>query len=115
MQPIYFTLEPNLPLMIIPDTQAHLDGHTIITQTYHLYRQLEKAFANQMHQRENHLGLNKDKDPNYMGYLTFEVAGRVYSYTADGYEDLSSDEVEQIIEYLNVFRDNPPMWPQQNF
>lgn len=109
MQPIYFTVGNNLPLLIIPDTQAHLDGHTIITHTYHLYRQPEDTLSRKLFQLDDYLGVNKDKNPNYMGYLTFDVPGKAYSYTGDGQTNLSPEELEELIDYLNFLRDNPPM------
>ncbi len=41
MLPINFTLRPTLSFIITPDTQAHLDGHTIITRTYHTHKKDE--------------------------------------------------------------------------
>ena len=38
MKPIFITVGSALPLMILPDTEAHLDGHPVITYTYSLYR-----------------------------------------------------------------------------
>jgi hypothetical protein len=37
MSPLFITLENNKHLMIIPDTQAHLDGHEVITYMYSIY------------------------------------------------------------------------------
>jgi hypothetical protein len=37
MKTLNFTLDGNLKVMVIPDTQAHLDGHTIITHTYSVF------------------------------------------------------------------------------
>jgi hypothetical protein len=115
MQPIYFTVGTDLSLMIIPDTQAHLDGHTIITQTYHLYQETEDALGRKLFRPDDYSGVNKDKNPAYMGYLTFDVPGRVYSYTGDGHSNLSPTALEKLIDYLNMLRNNPPMWPKQDF
>lgn len=38
MKALYFTVAQDLQLMVIPDTQAHLNGHTIITRTYSIFR-----------------------------------------------------------------------------
>ena len=37
MKPIFFTVDNSLPLKIIPDTQAHLDGHTVIAYNYNVF------------------------------------------------------------------------------
>jgi len=38
IKPIYLTVG-EYRLLTIPDTQAHLDGHTVVTHTYQIYRQ----------------------------------------------------------------------------
>ena len=45
-----------------------------------------------------------------MGYITFEQPGCLFTYTADGMTELSSDEVEEIIEQISEYRDTPSMW-----
>jgi len=111
MHPIYFNIGLETPLMIMPDTQAHLNGHTIITRTYHIYKQT-KDIADLTPASVHNLGLNKNTEPGYMGYITFDVPGRAFTYTADGKTDLSSDEVMEVIEHINAFRDNPGLWPK---
>ncbi|MEO3407331.1 hypothetical protein AAFN85_25660 [Mucilaginibacter sp. CAU 1740] len=112
MVPIYFTLSPQLSLIIIPDTQAHLDGHTIITRTYHIHKK-DESLSREFYRNLEILGINHNDEPSYMGYLTFDVPGRIYSYTRDGDLTLSSDEIEELIEQLNEVRENPGMWPRQ--
>ncbi|WP_262492940.1 hypothetical protein [Mucilaginibacter pineti] len=34
MEPQHFKLRPALPLMIIPGTLAHIDGHPVLIRTY---------------------------------------------------------------------------------
>jgi len=109
MHPIYYNLGLDLPLMIIPDTQAHLDGHAIITHTYHIYKHIPDPGFIRSH--ENILGVNRNNDPDYMGYITFDVPGKAFSYTADGNIDLETGQVQEIIEHLNHYRDNPRLWP----
>lgn len=38
MQPIYLHVDNKLPLMIIPDSVAHIDGHPALTYTYVIYK-----------------------------------------------------------------------------
>jgi hypothetical protein len=109
MHPIYYTIGAQLPLMIIPDTQAHLNGHTIITRTYDIFKHLPDAEKVQQH--ESILKVDNSTDPNYMGRLIFDIPGKLYNYEADGNIDLTADEVEELIEHLNHYRDNPSIWP----
>jgi len=108
MKPIYFTIGKKLPLMIIPDSQAHLNGHTILTYTYSIFK--NPAGKNEYLNKESTLHTEKKHDPNYMGYITFEQPGKLFTYTADGSENLTSDEVEETIEYISHYRDTPKMW-----
>lgn len=96
--------------MVIPDTQAHLNGHAIITYTYSIFRDTGRAAAELEKSKSGELHLTKHNDPDYMGYITFEDPGKLFTYTADGKEDLTADQVEQAIEHISHYRDNPNLW-----
>ena len=100
--------------MIIPDTQAHLDGHTIITHTYSVFKDMGTGNPLFARSKENTLHLEEIKDPNYFGYITFEMPDKLFSYTADGSLELNTDEVEQVIEFLSDVRSNPELWRHFN-
>ncbi|WP_342647478.1 hypothetical protein [Mucilaginibacter sp. CSA2-8R] len=109
MSALFFHID-DLSLMVIPDTQAHLNGHAVITYTYSIFKDtglkttgLEKSKSGELH-------LVKHNDPDYMGYITFEDPGKLFTYTADGNEDLTADQVEQVIENISHYRDNPDLW-----
>ena len=107
MQPIFFTIGADLPVMVIPDSQAHIDGHPVLTYTYSIYRNNK---LNQQGNIESNLHLAKNTNPDYMGYITFEQPGKLFTYTADGQQELHSDEVQEIIEMITHHRDTPGMW-----
>jgi hypothetical protein len=110
MQPLFFTVGTDLPLMIIPDSQAHVDGHPVLTYTYSVYKN-EKTYTNaSLVNIEKELHLTKHTNPDYMGYITFEQPGKLFTYTADGKQDLESEEVQEIIEMISHYRDNPQLW-----
>lgn len=110
MTPLFFTLENNLRLMIIPDTLAHVDGHPILSYTYSIFLDKAQGSPLQALSKENALHLEKNNDPNYYGYITFEKPGQLFSYTADGQRELSRTQVEEVIEHLSHIRDNPSLW-----
>jgi len=97
MSAIFFSIETDMPLMVIPDTRAQADGHAVITYTYSVYKDTSNGNPALERTKESELHLKKHTDPNYMGYITFEDPGRLFTYTADGKEDLNSDQVEEII------------------
>ena len=43
MQPIYFEVDNHLPLMIVPESDAHMDGHPILTYRYAIYKDLDNG------------------------------------------------------------------------
>jgi hypothetical protein len=110
MKPLYFTLQNKLRVMVIPDTQAHLDGHPVITHTYSIFR--DNSLGNPLlaRSKESTLHLEKIHDPDYCGFLTFELPDSLFSYTADGHQQLSSNEANELIEHLSSIRDNPALW-----
>jgi hypothetical protein len=39
-----------------------------------------------------------DKDEKYLGYITFEKPGSLFTYSADSAEHLNGEEVTELIE-----------------
>lgn len=110
MTPIFFTVGDGKPVKIIPNTQAQVDGHPVLTYTYNIYYDAGHDDDLLSDRQESELLLEKKLDPNYLGYITFEDPGKIFTYTADGQEDLTSTEVEEIIENISHYRDNPGLW-----
>jgi hypothetical protein len=111
MAQLYLKIQ-NIPLLIIPDTQAHMNGHSIITFTYSIFNDTGEGNPLYAPSKENTLHMEDIDDPNYYGYITFEQPGRSFSYTAGSYLELNGSQVEEIIEYLSQIRDNPSNWQQ---
>ncbi|GGB09554.1 MULTISPECIES: hypothetical protein [Mucilaginibacter] len=109
MKPFFITIAKNLTLLIIPDSDAHADGHPVLTYTYSIYRR-DKSTLGKLNQPDKLLQVNKKNNPDYLGYITFEQPGKVFSYVADGENELSPDEVLEVIEEINHFRDTPQLW-----
>lgn len=110
MKILHFTLTNNLKVLVIPDTQAHLDGHTILTYTYSVFLDIDAGNPLIARSKESSLHLEQINDPNYYGYITFEKPGTLFTYTADGQKELNSNEVTELIEHLSDVRDNPALW-----
>jgi hypothetical protein len=109
MSPLFFSLGNRKCLMVIPDTLAHLNGHTILTYTYNIFMDNVLTAPLQSRSKESTPHLEHIKDPNYMGFVTFEKPGHHFSYTADGQQELNNDEVEEVIENLSHVWDNPDL------
>ncbi|HEY0243955.1 MAG TPA: hypothetical protein VGC01_00195, partial [Mucilaginibacter sp.] len=74
--PIFFTLDNNLPIMVIPNVKVHMDGHTVLTYTYNIFFDSTKNDPSRVINNEYSV---KDKldDPDYYGFITFENSGRL--------------------------------------
>ncbi|WP_026898148.1 hypothetical protein [Daejeonella oryzae] len=111
-------LKSGLSLRIIPDSDIHLDGHPVLTWTYSIYRNK----ANNSSDNEYEIGndqekksLNEDqsglkKDDSYLGYITVEQPQVKIVYMPEGEEALSAREVEEVIERIINYRNNPQLW-----
>ncbi len=95
--------------MAIPDTDAHFNGHPVISYTYSLFIDQAKGNPRQALSKESTLHLDKIKDPDYLGFIAFETPANVFSYTGGGHS-LDMKEVEEVIEHLSLIRDNPALW-----
>ena len=109
MKPIFVTISKGISLAVIPDSDAHMNGHPVLTYTYSIFRR-ERSVFGEMADPENLLQPEKKNNPNYLGYITFEQPGKLFTYTADGNESLSNNDIEEIIEKISHYRDSPQMW-----
>jgi hypothetical protein len=100
MAPLFFSLGNLLQLMVIRDSEAHLNGQTILTKTYSIFQDMALRDPRQSKSKEGTLHLERIADPEYYGFLTSEKPGDVFTYTDDGLKHLSKDELEQLIEQI---------------
>ena len=98
--------------MVMPDTQAHLDGHFVLTNTYSIFLDMDNGNPGQSKSKEASLHLERIQDPYYYGYITLELPGKVFTYTANGETRLNEDEVEEVIEDIIQLRTDRALWPQ---
>lgn len=110
MKPIFFTVGESLKVMIIPNTVAHLDGHEIITRTYNVYRNKGVEDAGSIDKKESELLLTEKSSPDYMGLITFESPGKLFTYSADGGQPLTRANVQQVIDNITHYRNDPGLW-----
>jgi len=104
MAPLSFTLENGRTLQVIPDSRVHMDGHPIITCDYNIY-----VDGDQRQDKDDLIETPKS-GPDYLGYITVDVPGRVFTYTSGSGAVLNVNEVEEVVEHINEMRDNPNLW-----
>ena len=95
-----------MSLKVVPETRVYMDGHPILTHLYSIYKDGDNTGTSPQDDQQ------KKRDPNYMGYITFEMPGRVVNYIADGQQDLSREEMEEAVEQISNYRNNPALWKQ---
>ena len=110
MKPIYLTILKTLDLMVMPDTDAHVDGHPVITRTYSIYKGGKLNTEEEIFKIESELHLKNKHHPDYIGEFIIERPGRIYNFIADGHYELKPNEVRELVEQLNDHRDNPDKW-----
>jgi hypothetical protein len=111
MTPIYFTVDRDLPIMVIPNVKVHMDGHTVLAYTYHIF--YDSVSDNPASVVNNTTMIsNKLSNPDYFGFITFEDPDRLFSFTPEGNRELTRTELEEIIEQIKHYRDNPSLWKQ---
>jgi hypothetical protein len=106
MKPFYLEVAESLQLTIIPDSDAHMDGHPVLTYSYSIYRFVEN---DDLQVKQARLHLEDKCDTDYLGVILFEAPGRSFTYHA-GSQSLSGHQVEDLIEKITHYRDNPAMW-----
>jgi uncharacterized protein YcgL (UPF0745 family) len=106
MSVFYLNISKKLALKVVPETRVYMDGHPILTYSYSLYRDDQDDIDTLFTQDEQ----KKQSDPNYLGYVTFEIPGWVFHYVSDGKESLNAEDVEQVVEQITYFRDRPDLW-----
>jgi hypothetical protein len=100
MVPLFFLLGNLLQLMVIRDSEAHLDGQCIFAKTYSIFD--DKALRDPRQSKEGTFQLERITDPDYYGFLSLEEPFIGFTYTDDGLKHLSDDEVEQLIEQIKA-------------
>jgi hypothetical protein len=110
MRPIFTTVGQGHHLLILPDSQASADGHVALTYTYSIYTDRFGGTGEYIEKKERALHLEEKDDPDYLGYITFEQPGKLFSYTADGPEEIPGDEIQELIGIINYYRDTPKLW-----
>ncbi|GAB3936857.1 hypothetical protein [Mucilaginibacter myungsuensis] len=95
MTPLFLKLENSRHLKIIPETRVFMDGHPILSYNYSIYKN----------------GHQQAVDTNdYLGAVTFEDDGDIFTYTAGDGDTLHPDEVEEMIEQISSIRKDPTRW-----
>lgn len=66
MKPFFVTIANNLSLIVLPESDAHVDGHPVLTYKYSIYKRDTSALS-KLNQPDKLLQPNKKNNPNYLG------------------------------------------------
>ncbi|PWK78721.1 hypothetical protein LX99_01169 [Mucilaginibacter oryzae] len=111
MKPFFIDLpSQGLHLIILPETEPRMDGHPVITYSYHIFRRGNFSSDGSRGLESPILLMKKEDDPNYLGHINYEQPGIIFNYIADGAEVLSRTEVEAVIDEINRYRKLPRLW-----
>ena len=109
MKPFLITVDSGLKLMIVPDSDAHADGHPVLTYSYSIYKS-KQADIYEPADSDTLLLAEKRVNPDYRGTIIFEQPDKLFNYVDDGPERISPMEVQEAIEQITAYRDNPAIW-----
>jgi hypothetical protein len=101
MIPLFFSLSNLLQLMVIPNSDAQLDGRLPFSKTYNIFIDRERSDPMQCEAKATSPFLQRINDPDYFGYLGVKGLAGSFIYVADGKRQLSADEKEQLIEQIS--------------
>jgi len=110
MKAFYILMKDITPIMVIPDVNAHVDGHPILTSSYALYKSDGSQDRIDTLNTDKLLAPEKLKHPDYLGTIFYDEPDHSISYDADGLNELSAYEVEDIIKQINSYRKNSGIW-----
>lgn len=108
MKSIYIMVD-SLPLKVVPEVKAAMDGHPILTYKYFLFRDIEATESVSDIIRLRNQQISEDNG-NYFGFITFDQPGRMFTYTSNQSHELGTTAVEQVIEQITYYREHPELW-----
>ena len=110
MKPFYFNINETMRIMVIPDADAHMDGHPVLTYSYTLYEANPVRYNTLSINSDQLLAPDKRKHPDYLGTIFFDLPDKSFTYISDGMNELSADQVQEIIDKISHYRHNPQLW-----
>lgn len=112
MNAFYITINKSDQLMIVPDVDVYVDGHPVLTYVYSIFSGDEDGpfTGTEVRKKENLLHLDKTTNRNYFGYVKFDIPGKVFTYMPDDDNRLSTAEIEEVIQNISNYRDDPQQW-----
>ncbi len=90
-----------------------MDGHPVLTYSYNIFYN-SKHRAPKQAPDDPAILQDKLSNPDYYGCLAFEDPERLFSFTPDGMRQLTRHELEEIVERVKHYRDNPHLWRNDN-
>jgi len=108
MNPIVVTIDNNLKLLVVPESEIHLNGHAILTYSYNIYL-ISRNATDEKCNSSNQIEFEIPRNTSYLGVIMSASPG-VYTYDATGPLELSKNEVNKLIEHIDNYRNTPSLW-----
>ncbi len=99
-----------MAIKIVSEPRIYLDGHPILTYNYNIFLDTGPLVEEEQGDVKSDAGQDTFLDRNYLGTITFEKPGQLFTYASGGNRSLDAAQVEEIVEYLSHIRDNPALW-----
>ena len=98
-----------MPYRIIPDIQVQLQGEPMLSYSYSIYKGAYDV-QNGGSYIEAKLRIEDSNNPDYIGSVILDAPGNSFSYNADGYSELTSPEINDLIEVIEHYHAHPLIW-----
>lgn len=122
MKYLMFNFKSGVPMIIKPDIDAHMNSHPIITWTYSVFRNQNVFYEDvemptpvliedgRLKLMQNGEDLDKKLEEGYIGFMTIEEPDGKITYTHEGEDDLNPDEIEEVLDQIEHYRNNSGLW-----
>jgi hypothetical protein len=109
MEALFQKLASGNAVIIVPQVTIEQDGHPILCHRYDIFKANGQRSAEQIQKKVAASKKGKIDDIDYLGELTFEIPGKLFSYTFHE-KELSTEDAHEIIDVITNIRENPSLW-----
>lgn len=109
MEAIFQKLASGNTVIIVPQVTFEQDGHPILCHRYDIFKANGQRSPEHLQQKLALSRAGKTDDIDYLGELTFEIPGKLISYSFQE-ESLATEDAHEIIDIITKIRQDPSLW-----
>jgi hypothetical protein len=110
MEAFFRKLGSGSNIVIVPKMKVEQDGHPILVYQYDIYRASESSIKDMLPLKAVLSEDEKKIDPDYVGVLTFEIPGKLFTYDFQENKELDTADEQEIISLVTDIRESSGSW-----